>query len=188
MKPLIAITGPHSIRTRDVVKTLLTALKLLHINIRQPIVDFTADCVNVDPYHLDHHVPLHQYFSECGVTLREMQKTIHHYLCLANKNYLTDFAKKEMDKNNFLFLHGACGFIVSNITTETEAAWVRKNNGLLIHVSEHGFLANELSLKKQPGDEEIITCRESPPDVQNLAGVINRISQHLQQSINAKAA
>jgi hypothetical protein len=188
MKPMIAVAGPHSTRTREVIKTLLVALKLLHINIRQPIVDFTADCVNVDPHHLDHHVPLHQYFPDGGFTLREMQKTIYGYLCLANKNYFTDFVEREMEKNNFLFSHGANGFIVSNITTETEAAWVRKNNGLLIHISERDFLSNDADLKKQPGDEQITTCRESPPNEANLERIINRLSRHLQQPTNAQAA
>lgn len=189
VKILLGITGPHSSRTRDTVNTLLIALELAHINMRHPMVEFTAECLGLEPHYVEHHVPLHHYYPSVKQSLGEMQKTLEHFLCMTNKNYLIEKAAKEIALNNIAF-KGTLnkGHIVSNLTNEREAEWIRKNGGIVIHVRDRDTDLHTVPLLEFPTDEVIITCRAIPPDEKNLRGMIKKIFQHFQADAGTKAA
>lgn len=189
VKILLGITGPHSARTRDTVKTLLIALHLGHINMRHPMVQFTAECLGLEPHYMEHHVPLHHYYPSVKQTLGEMQKTLEHFLCMTNKNYLIEKVAKEIAVTNLAFkgsLHN--GHIVSNLTNELEAEWIRKNGGLVIHVRDRDTELQAAPLLQFPTDEVIITSRDVAPNEKNLDGMIKKIFHHFQADAGTKAA
>lgn len=187
MKIAVGITGPHNSITRDAIKTLLNELKLLHINLRQPIVDFCASCLNVDPHELDNHTPLHTHYHELKMNLHEMQHTIETFLCLENKNHLMDTAAARINKTTKILGGHQPNYIISNITNEREAAWVRSNGGVIVHVRPLG-LFNKEELIEQSGDEVINPSRNTPANAENLRELVQRIASHHNIITAAKAA
>jgi hypothetical protein len=179
MKILIAVTGPHNERTRAVVKILLDELALMHINMKQPLIDFAAECMNVDVHHLEHHVPLHHVIPELRETVGEVQARIKRVLCAEDKDYFVKFAEKQINKNKSLAIANIFnGNIVSNICTESEAEWARKNKAFFIHVRDSDATTPEDIIKHHQQDRVILTSRKWPRDGENLDWILRAIWNH----------
>lgn len=186
MQILLAVAGPNNASTRGVVKTLVDSLGVMHINMRQPIINVVADCLGVDSHQLYNHIPLHKFIPEHNQNVGQLQSMLEHFLCKANKRYLIEKAKSQIESSTILLATGIFnGHIISNITSEAEAEWARTIGAILIHVHDQYSLCAPVVIAEQPSDLLVYTGHSVPASEQNLAEIIHSISQHFQRK-NAK--
>lgn len=133
---LLGVSHPRfSIEARNVIRFFVDHLNLRHQNIEQPIADAVAALLRISPHELavetNSRKPV-QVFDKTaadlfadfkGAALSENSQALL-VLHLLNESELPEAMRASFN-----------GEIISGITNEAEADWIRDNGGLMLHIT-----------------------------------------------------
>lgn len=145
-KLLIGVSAPEqNLQARNAVRYFAEHLNAQHFNIEQQVIDAAAIALRISPHEFVANVDPQKKLPILNINTTELKQKIRAALCSSNPYFLidslhvnlNDVAKKHITK---LFN----GSIVSGITTNMEAEYIRSHGGLMIHIH------NESSLLDQP--------------------------------------
>lgn len=154
---LIGISAPNNTQTREIIRTIAQQLNLAHTCMRQPVVNALAALLEIEPHELVRHTEPHRHFKRWGMNLAELEERLSVLVHQGNPLCFIDYAEQAMQQTTGrvkaqLFN----GHLLSAIGTEHEAAWVRKNGGIVLHVYDYSELGTYNYLDEHDGDASIV--------------------------------
>lgn len=180
---LVGLSGANNSQNRSVLRVLRSALNLSHINIKQPIIDATAALVKMDATDLERHIPPHQLLPMYNITINTMMKRIANVLLTEQPRCLIEIAEHRIKINNpqsaFKLFNGN---LISNVTTEIEAAWVRNEGGIIVHLHDDTHTIEFENLSFSGGDIAINSSRHAVATEEKLKDCINQIYKHFEHN------
>ena len=139
-KIMIGITGTRHSGKRMLASVMTEDLRLMHINMQQPVINACAALGNMDPYDF-YRAPMEAEFAPYGMTAGQLLKRIQSVLIYEDRKALIHAAERTLESRNHV-MKLFSGIVVSGITRDDEADWVRTNGGLMIHLHNTLYLTN----------------------------------------------
>lgn len=135
---LIGITAPNTKTVQILITIICEQLCLQHINMRQPLYNAIAALLEVEPHEVTQESDPRRHYERWGLNHGELEFSLSSELTCNNKLCFIDYAEKRMhncEKRNKPNLFN--GFLIAGIASETEADWLRKKGGTLIHIYDY---------------------------------------------------
>ena len=132
-KLLVGITGLAATGKTTAGEYLRDKLELYHLTFAEPVIHLCAAATRETDYEFMNRDKNKTIFT-LGATPRELMQQMGKFLRNMNPNYIIHCLErsiKNYESNQFLFN----GIIVSDVRIPLEADWLRKNGGVLIHVT-----------------------------------------------------
>lgn len=139
-KIMIGITGTRHSGKRLLASLLTEDLRLMHINMQQPAINACAAIGNmeIDDFY---RAPMDAEFIPYGMTAGQLLKRIQAVLTYNDREAMIKAADLTLASRSHLkYLFS--GIVVSGITRDNEADWLRAQGGLLIHLHNTHYIGN----------------------------------------------
>lgn len=179
---LIGIAGTRNQSTINAVRYLVGKVHLCHINMRQHIVDRLAIELGTTPHDIAHNQNPFRVIAPNQYTLRERERKIFNEVTANNQNFLIDLAETQIKKTEKRcpFIFG--GAVISNISNNHEAEWLRKKGGHLIHLIDTRAIALTDRVERTSLEAVILTDNPHESINEKLCLVVNRFTNPLQKA------
>lgn len=139
-KIMIGITGTRHSGKRMLTSLIAEDLRLMHINMQQPAINACAGIANMDPYDF-YRAPMEADLTPYSMTAGQLLKRIQAALIYNDRSALIKAAEHTLAARSHV-MHLFNGVVVSGITRDNEADWLRSKGGLLIHLENTHQIAN----------------------------------------------
>lgn len=175
---LIGVSAPNIPLTQAIIATMLGALDLQHISMRQPLVNMLAALLEEDPANFDFKIPGTAHIPELSTTAEALESSLA--LCLRNKasNFFIKRAEAAINQANQGIIEKLySGLMLTGIRTEQEAQWIRNQGGTVVHVLDYSVVpqAEFHALAEKDGDLVIMTNKAFPITESNVWAAIHQI-------------
>lgn len=141
-KILIGVTAAETCtESRNSIRHILNKFELQHLNIQQKIIDAAAIILRISPEELMVNIEPLRPLPFLQMSASELKKQIRAALCTNNQYYLIDSLDTEINaprNKNISQLFN--GHIVSGITTNEEADYIRSHGGVMLHIINNNDL------------------------------------------------
>lgn len=168
-KILVGVSAPRKSRSREVINTLAKELDLAHINMRQPVVDMVAALTGMHPTELnsmsDAAILHGNGVFGLGMNIVDLELSLSRHLLQIKRDFFITRAQAELNQVkqfNTEFGHAHTlfnGQVISSVSTELEAQWIRSQGGLMLHVLDYSIenLGEFHALDELKGDLVMVT-------------------------------
>ncbi|NIB44842.1 hypothetical protein HBA55_35000 [Pseudomaricurvus alkylphenolicus] len=158
---LIGLHGLSHTPTRATAETLAKSLDLAAVRISKVVQMACAGALNMNFYDFEAHSPDHR-FPEIAMTKCEFMCFMKKMLNSLNPNHALNMIFREFRNPNSMHKHLFSGEIFMEITTESEAEWIRQQGGTIIHLHQESTedrhpLSCETALKPKEDVDFVIT-------------------------------
>ncbi len=175
MNLLIGVSGATNTLTRECVQVLRCELNLMHINMRQPTINAIAGLLG-EPAHSVQKMDYSKHLPEFDVSLQELDRIISMNTRILNPNFFIEQVSKQIDRVNQAFARNLfSGHIISGIATESEATWLRKKGGTIVHIYDYLNLDSFHALHEVDGDLVFETSTKEPPTALRLNRLLSSL-------------
>lgn len=178
MKILIGISSPRNALTQAAIAILTSLLNLKHINMRQPMVNMLAGLLGRQSSEIQFDIPSETKIKGLSTTLAELEVMLAFNLRTLNANYFIEQAKTHIElANSGINLQLFDGQIITGISTELEAQWIRDQGGLMVHIYDYTpqNLAKFDALNEKQNDLVIMTSNQCPITESNVYKTVEDI-------------
>lgn len=179
MKKLVGIVSAHPVGSNKLTATLGELLGLQHINMLQPVINMLAALIGEHPATISTDYSVNMPVGDTGATLGELvtlYASNHHVL---NENFFINKLRLHHQSSQQTYLkHVFNGHIISNITTEAEAKWVRDEGGVIVHEYDYRSGHQFHALDEKDGDLHIIISDAAPLTDQLTEMLAEQINYH----------
>ena len=139
MKMLLGLTGTNSVQGRNVRRALVDSLNVMHVNIKQPVIDMMASLFRITPHEYEHHFEKTKTITQFNQPANNMFRGVEASICAGNKNTLIDLCINAMARQDSISDRTE-GTLISGINNDTEANFVRSRGGQIIHLINQDHL------------------------------------------------
>lgn len=186
-KYLIAVVCNSSVQSRNVSRLLCNFLNVEHRSMLAPVIDAIHVATGMEKNRIAQDNTPFEIVPIVESTINNLKNRFLWALTTCNPSYLVDSFDKWLNdpdekKNRDIFT----GVAVTDISSDHQADYFRKNKGLVIHIMQEG---NQLSHPSKPRDQDfVITLNNSDPvDREAVFEIAQRIKglykAHLQRSL-----
>lgn len=156
-KLLIGITGSSNQVTRDFAAQVAEEFCIEHINMRTPLLKMIAALHGVDATHVEHNMPGNSTLETLKASNHDLELTLGYTLRTLNKDFFINEAKLAIARSQHT-IHNELfsGHLITGITSQHEAQWLRNQGGLLLHVYHYCSKTPVNQLTEMPGDIPIV--------------------------------
>lgn len=133
MKILLGLTGIDSVQSRNVRRSLVDSLNVLHVNIKQPVIDMVAMLLRISAHEFEHHFDKNVTLKKFNAPASSIFAKVEAAVCSGNKNALIEEALTAMERHDAI-ADMMAGTLISGINTDDEAHWLRHRGGQIIHI------------------------------------------------------
>jgi hypothetical protein len=180
MKKLIGISAPRNQLSQAAITIMASILNLKHINMRQPMINMLAALQGTDPAILQFDTAPETTAQGLNISLADLELTLAFNLRTLNPAYFIEHAKNQLQIAN-TGLHSKLfdGQIITGITTELEAQWLRDQGCLVIHIYDYSpqNLIKFHGLNEKDQDLVLVTSNTVPIAESNVYSIIETVRQ-----------
>lgn len=180
-KPLFGIAGTKNHAARNARRFICEGVNLLHTNIKQPVFAALAEQTHLSEFELEHHVDLYRKLPTHEYSAIELYHAIEVSMLSQDENALITAASDDMASKNII-INYANGYLLSGIDTDAEAAWVRKQGGVVIHLIDKSCPHATPSLYIDPSDFITSVSNRDCACSANIKSLINRLLRLVDRS------
>lgn len=175
-KLLVGITGISTKTTRRCAQAIREHFNLEHINMRQPVINMIASTMGREPLDLEYSIPGNQAIKSLNTSVHDLEITLAFSLRTLCKDFFINEVKATQKRsraglNDSLF----AGYLISGITSEHEAHWLREQGGIVVHIHHYESTTPICSLQEKPGDI-VVVCDSSTSLQDAIATIANNIN------------
>jgi hypothetical protein len=162
-KLLLGVSAPeHSTHARNAIRYLVERLNARHSNIEQLVIDAAATVLRVSSHEFEIYIEPHKTLPLLNINSVELKQKIRAALCSQNPYFLIDSLNQCIHKaKNHSIDHLFNGNIISGITTNVEADYIRSHQGLMLHIVHANSLAESAVL--QMGQDLVVYLHNNEP-------------------------
>lgn len=178
-KLLVGITGISTKATRRCAEMIVEHLNLEHMNMRQPVINMIASIMGCEPLDLEYSVPGNQVIKSLKTSVHDLEITLGFSLRTLCKDYFINEIKAAQTRSRAGLNHSLfAGYLVTGITSEHEANWIREQGGIVVHIHHYESTTPICGLQEKAGD---ITISSHGNSVQDAIAAI-RESLNIQEA------
>jgi hypothetical protein len=135
-KILLGITAPeHSIHARNAIRYLIERLNARNINIEQQVIDAAAIALRISAHEFEVFIEPQKTLPLLNINAVELKQKIRAALCSQNPFFLIDSLNQYLTESHSKAISKIFnGDVVSGITTNAEADYIRSCGGLILHI------------------------------------------------------
>lgn len=162
-KLLLGITAPdHSIHARNAIRYLVERLNARNTNIEQQVIDAAAVALRISSHEFEVNIIPQKTLPLLNINAVELKQKIRAALCSQNPYFLIDSLNQFLNewKNKPI----SClfsGEVISGITTNAEADYIRSHGGLMLHI-QHANSITESPVQQHNSDLVIYIHNNEP--------------------------
>lgn len=186
-KMLIAIANnENNLQARSATRYLVDALNLCHTNIEQQVIDAAAAALRLSPHEFTVALDHFKKIPVLNINAIELKQKIRASLCAQNPYFLIDSLHEFLQQKNPYIKKLFNGNIISGISNNTEADYIRSQGGLVLHIeNSHSNIESPIAHKNN--DLAIHTSNQEPLCVLTLQAFAKAIAAHFEESAAAQA-
>lgn len=156
-KLLIGVTGIGNSVTRKFSAQVAEEFNIEHINMRAPLLKMIGALHGVDSTHVEHNMPGATTLPTLKASNYDLEITLAYTLRALNKDFFINEVAQCMQRslhtiNRELF----SGHLITGITSQHDAQWLRNQGGLLLHVYNYDSKTPVTQLNEMPGDIPVV--------------------------------
>lgn len=179
-KIMIGITGTRHSGKRMLTSLIAEDLRLMHINLQQPAINACAGIANMDPYDF-YRAPMEAELTPYGMTAGQLLKRIQAVLIYNDRDALIKATEQTLAARSNV-MHLFSGVVVSGITRDNEADWLRNQGGQLIHLHNTQYIGNRPLVHVSNQDALHMFYSKAKFDSAIIPAVIETIRSKLQKA------
>lgn len=162
-KLLLGVSAPEqSNHGRNAIRYLVERLNARHSNIEQLVIDAAATVLRISSHEFEVYIEPHKTLPLLNINAVELKQKIRAALCSQNPYFLIDSLNQCLHKAKSQAIdHIFNGNIVSGITTNVEADYIRSHDGLMLHIVHANSLAQSAVL--QMGHDLVVYLHNNDP-------------------------
>lgn len=124
---------------------------------RAPLLKMIGALHGVDATHLEHNVPGTATLPTLKASNYDLEITLAYTLRTLNKDFFINEVKACMQRSLTTFNQELfSGHLITGITSQHEAQWLRNQGGLLLHVYHYDSKTPVTQLNEMPGDIPVV--------------------------------
>jgi hypothetical protein len=184
---IVGISAPRRSRCNEVIRVVSDTLQLAAVDIRQPVLEMTAALLGVEAseLYLPPSMSGKRIVHELGISTDELVASFSRDLQQIKSDFFIKRLQMRMDELASRYAQIAfSGYVISGISNEMEAQWVRDQGGVMVHIFDYRLenLGEFHALQEQSNDIFLITSTAVTVNKISLNPQLLAIQEHFKKA------